>query len=268
MLVAVLAAQIWKTRDLRNSLAIRHGLCWGIALLFVAALLPLLVCFLFVGAFWHRRRLQKYLAFAAVEIAVVAACLTPWAVRNYFALGSPVVGRTNVGIELRISNNDLAVSDQRENYLHGLFNLYHPLQSVAEAEKVRELGEVDYNREAIRQAKRWITTHPKRFLELTLGRIQCFWFYVDPTSRIKTIFCWAVDVLGFAGLFIALRQKRIAGIILGLIVLIYPLPNYLVHVGLRQSYPVEWLMLLLGFYLVSAMFPYRILRKREIVAAH
>src|SRR5581483_2068789 len=232
ILVAVLAAQIWKARDLRTSLAVRHGLCWGVALLFVAALLPLFVCFLMVGAFWQRGQLQRYIAFVAVEVVLVAACLTPWTVRNYFALGTPIVTRTNAGIELRISNNDLAAPDQRENYLHGLFSRYHPLQSVAEAEKVRRMGEVDYNVQALGQAKQWIQEHPERFLELTLGRIRCFWFYLDPTSRIKTAFCWAVDVLGLAGLFVALRQKRIAGIILGLIALIYPLPNYLVHVGL------------------------------------
>jgi hypothetical protein len=129
------------------------------------------------------------------------------------------------------------------------------------------MGEVDYNLQALGQAKQWIQQHPERFLELTVGRIRCFWFYLDPTSRIKTVFCWAVDVLGFAGLFVALRQKRIAGIILGLIVLIYPLPNYLVHVGLRQSYPVEWLMLLLGLSLVSGTFQRHLLRERELVAA-
>ncbi|HZS53267.1 MAG TPA: hypothetical protein VFA65_02610 [Bryobacteraceae bacterium] len=268
MLVAVLAAQHWRRRDLRIVTAIRHGIYWGIVLLFIGALLPLFITFVVVEAFWERRRLVKYFQFALIEIVVVAACLTPWIIRNYFALGAPVITRTNAGIELRISNNDLAAPDQRENYLHGLFNRYHPLQSPTEAEKVRELGEVEYNRRALLQAKLWIRTHPTRFFELTLGRIRCFWFYTDPTSRIKTLFCWLVNVLGFTGLAVALAQQRLEGKILGLIALIYPLPNYLVHVGLRQSYPVEWLMLLLGISLLARALTPRSAGEHALAAAH
>lgn len=266
MLAAVLAAQLWKQHDLRLSQSVRHGLYWGIALLFVSALLPLFLVFVIVDAFWQREQLKKYIAFAAIEIIVVAACLSPWVIRNYLVLGSPVITRTNAGIEARISNNDSAVADQRENSLHGLFERYHPLQSPAEALKVRQLGEIEYNRQAMNEAKHWIETHPKRFLELTIGRIQCFWFYVDPTSRVKTIFLWLVDLLGFAGLAVALSQKRIAGMILGLIALIYPLPNYLVHVGLRQSYPVEWFMLLLGAALVSGALTHKGASARDLAA--
>jgi hypothetical protein len=254
MLAAVLAVQLWKKTDLPLWMSFRQGICWGIALLFVSALLPLFFTFLVAGAFWHRKQWNKYLQFAALQIILVAACLAPWVIRNYFALGSPVVTRTNSGIELRVSNNDSAVADQRVNAIHGLFDRYHPLQSPAEALKVRQLGEIEYNRRAMDDAKRWIRNHPKRFLELTLGRIRYFWFYVDPASRAKTIFLWLVNVLGLVGLIVALRLKCMAGIILGLIALVYPLPNYLVHVGLRQSYPLEWLMLLLACALLNGAF--------------
>lgn len=251
MLAAVLAAYIWRHYHLRPSIAALHGLLWGIALLFVSAVLPLFLAFLILGAIWQRRELQKYLIFAVIEVIVAGACLLPWVIRNQMALGAPVVTRTNSGIELRISNNDSALADQRENALRGLFDRYHPLQSRAEALKVRQLGEVEYNRRAMEQAKQWIREHPKRFLQLTLGRIRCFWFYADPTSRIKTVFVWIVNLFGFAGLIFALRKKRMAGVILAVIALVYPLPNYLVHVGLRQSYPIEWLMLLLGCALIT-----------------
>jgi hypothetical protein len=259
MLVAALAVQLWNTHKLQIASSVRAGILWGIAILFVSALLPLLVVFLVVGAFWQRAQIKRYFTFAALEVVIVAACLAPWVIRNYFALGSPVVTRTNGGIELRISNNDAAVADQRENALHGLFDRYHPLQSPAEALRVRQLGEVEYNRQAMNQAKRWIASHPARFIELTLGRVRCFWFYVDPTSRSKTVFLWLVNIFGLAGLAVALWRKARAGIILGLIALVYPLPNYLVHVGLRQSYPMEWVMLLLA----SALLTGATVRKRS-----
>jgi hypothetical protein len=241
-------------------MAVRHGVLWGVAILFVSAILPVFFVFVVAGAFWQRARFKSYVTFAVVELVVVAACLAPWVIRNYLALGSPVVTRSNGGIELRISNNNSAVADQRENSLHGLFDRYHPLQSPAEALKVRQLGEIEYNRQAMNDARRWIKDHPKRFIELTLGRIRCFWFYVDPTSHVKTLFVWLVDALGFVGLAIALRLRHMAGVILGLIALVYPLPNYLVHVGLRQSYPVEWLMLLLA----CALFMGAVTRKRAV----
>lgn len=250
MLAAALAAYVWKNRELRFSISAVHGLLWGVALLFVSALVPLFLAFVTLGAIWRRKEPKKYLAFAAIELIVAGLCVLPWIIRNQIALGAPVITRTNAGIELRISNNDYAVADQRENMLNSLFERYHPLQSRAEALKVRQLGEVEYNRRAMDEAKRWIREHPKRFLQLTLGRVRCFWFYVDPTSRMKTAFVWIVNVVGLAGLGLALLRKQMAGVILAVIVLLYPLPNYLVHVGLRQSYPVEWLMLLLGSALV------------------
>jgi hypothetical protein len=251
MLAAVLAAYVWKNRYLKLSVAVVHGPLWGIALLFVSPILPLFLVFVILGAIWRRRELKSYLAFAAIEVIVAAACLSPWIIRNQITLGAPVITRTNSGIELRISNNDFAVADQRENAVHGLFERYHPLQSPAEAFKIRQLGEVEYNRRAMQQAKEWIREHPKRFLQLTLGRIRCFWFYVDPTSRLKTSFVWIVNVFGFAALILALSKKHMADVILAVVALLYPLPNYLVHVGLRQSYPVEWLMLLLGCALIT-----------------
>lgn len=255
MLVAVLAAQVRRSNDLRLRTAVRHGLCWGVALLFVAALLLVFVEFIIFEALWQRRQIKKYIAFALIELIVAAACLAPWIIRNEFALGSPVVTRSNIGIELRISNNDYSAPDQRTNYFHGLFNRYHPLQNPSEALKVRKLGEIEYNRQARAEATRWIYNHPKRFTELTLGRIWDFWFGIDPTSHIKTIFVICVHLLGFAGLIIALRQRSLAGYVLGLIVVVFPLPNYLVHVGMRQSYPLEWLMLLLG---VTFLMHYRL----------
>ena len=254
MLAAALTAYIWTKGNLPLWASVWHGLCWGIALLCVGALVPLFLAFLIAGAFAQRHWLRRYIAFAVIEIIVAAACLTPWVIRNYFVLGSPILTRTNAGIELRISNNNLATADQRVNYIHGLFSRYHPLQSPTEALKVRKLGEVEYNREALNEAKQWIAAHPARFLELTLGRIRCFWFYVDPTSYTKTAFLWVIDLLGLSGLIVALFQRRLAGFILAMIALIYPLPNYFVHVGLRQSYPVEWLMLLLTAALVSGQF--------------
>jgi hypothetical protein len=183
-------------------------------------------------------------------VLVVALFLAPWVIRNAYALGSPILTRSNFGLELRVSNNDSASPNQQINLINGVSDKYHPYLNKSEALKVRELGEVEYNKQATDEAKHWIQTHPGRFIELCLGRFRCFWLYSDPTSRIKTLFLNGTVLLGFAGLMLMFRAEPLTGIVLFLILLIYPLPNYLVHVGLRQEYPIEWLMTLLSAALV------------------
>lgn len=251
MLICVLTAQLWRKGDLSKGQALLHGVVWGLSLLFVSALLLMFVIFVATGAYFCRAAgIRRYASFAAVEALVVALFLAPWAIRNYYALGSPILTRSNFGIELRVSNNDFASPDQRVNYINGVYARYHPLQNVGEAIKVRKMGEVAYNKQIAAKTKEWIRSHPKRFVELCLGRARCFWLYKDPTSRMKTLFLNATVLLGLTGLVLVWREQRVTGVVLVLLLLVYPLPNYLVHVGLRQEYPIEWLMTLLSAALI------------------
>lgn len=247
ILVSILTVRLWKHRDLSGRHALLQGAAWGICLLFVPALLALFIVLVATGfLFCKVAGVPRYLRFSAIEILVAAICLSPWVIRNYRALGAPVVTRTNFGLELRISNNDDATPDQRLNYLKGVFAKYHPLLSKIEAMKVRSMGELAYNKQAGQEAEQWIRTHPERFLQLSLGRIRCYWLYFDPTSLVKTLFLGITILFGLAGWLLFIRRHRIPGAVTGLILLIYPLPNYLVHVGLRQEYPIHWLMMLLA----------------------
>ncbi len=247
VLITFLTYRLWTKRDLRPRQAAWHGLLWGISLLFVPALLDIFIVLVACGTFFcSQTGVGRYLRFAGIEIAVAALCLVPWVVRNYEDFGGLVITRTNLGLELRISNNDEASPDQRINSLSGLFDRYHPLDSKPDARKVRELGEIRYNSWAENEAKQWIRTHPRRFLELCLGRARCYWFYYDPNSIGKTLILAATTVLGFLGFFYIVRQNHLLAVVFGLLLLLYPLPNYLVHVGLRQEYPLHWLMTLLA----------------------
>jgi hypothetical protein len=247
MVLSAATVQLWKKHCLNGRTAIAHGVGWGLGLLFVSALLPMFLAFVVLGAYICRKAgLKRYFAFAVIEVAVAAVCLTPWVVRNYYALGSPILTRSNVGIELRVSNNDFASPDQRVNYLQGVYAKYHPLQNAGEARKVRSAGEVAYNKKVADDTKKWIRTHTGRFLELCIGRARCFWLYQDSSSRVKTLFLNATVLLGFAGLIYLFRHQPITGFVLLTMLIIYPLPNYLIHVGLRQEYPIQWLMTLLS----------------------
>lgn len=264
VLLSVLTVQLWRQRHFQPRQALLQGLAWGVSLLFVPALLALFLVVLAVGLIvcW-KSGIRNYFSFTALEVLVVVICLAPWVIRNYYALGSPVVTRTNFGLELHISNNDDATPDQRVNYLAGVFSKYHPLLSVTEALKVRQMGEVAYNKKVGAEAREWICTHPRRFLELCLGRARCYWLYYDPTSPVKTVFLAATVLLGWAGFVQLFRRDRLAGTVVLLILVIYPLPNYLVHVGLRQEYPIHWLMMCLAAALLVGWFDNRAMPARK-----
>lgn len=237
---------LWKRKTFKWQNAVVHGLLWGFALLFASVLLPLLPVLALVGL-WFLRGAHpgRYVRFVGIEFLVAAVCLLPWVVRNESALGSPIAARSNLGLELRVSNNDEATSDQRANLLLGVYDKYHPLQNVGEAKRVRQLGEVEYNRWAKARATDWIRSHPKRFVALTLGRITDFWFYPDP-SKLKAIFGDATALLGLIGLIQVWKHDKINGAVLTCVLLVYSAPSYLIHVGARQRLPVDWLLVLLS----------------------
>jgi len=252
-LLVPITIELWrrKTFSLRNAVA--HGLLWGLALLFASVLLPLLPVLALVG-WWFLRggATGRYLRFVAVELLVACLCLLPWVVRNERALGSPIATRSNLGLELRVSNNDDATPDQLANLLLGVYDKYHPLQNVGEAKRVRQLGEVEYNKWANAQARDWIRSHPKRFLALTVGRIKDFWFYPDP-SKLKAIFGDLTAVLGLIGLLQVWKREEMNGAALTGVLLVYSAPSYLIHVGARQRLPIDWLLVLLSVAAVAAL---------------
>jgi hypothetical protein len=255
MLVTALTVLLWMRRDFTARRAVLTGLAWGVSLLFSYSLVPLYFALLATGFLLARPSgHRQYARFCLVETAVVALCMSPWIVRNQLSLGAPVVGRTNAGLELRISNNDVAGPSERLNYENGVYHVYHPLQNVEEARKVRDMGEVAYNQMAMSEAREWIVRHPGRFARLTLGRIRLFWFSGDGNSAKGAIVGGRV-VLGFAGLAFAWRAHRIAASVLGLILLVVPVTNYLVHVGPKHSYPIDWVLTLLAaFGIVKAYY--------------
>lgn len=253
-LLVPLTIELWRRKTFLWRTAVAYGLLWGVGLLFASVLLPLLPVLALIGLWFVRRPTPgPYLRFVAIEFLVAIICLLPWIVRNEKALGSPIATRSNLGLELRVSNNDDATSDQRANLLLGVYDKYHPLQNVEEAKRVRELGEVAYNKWANAQATEWIRSHPKRFAALTLGRIGDFWFYPDP-SKLKALFGDLTAILALIGLIQVWQQNKMNGAVLTSVLLVYSAPSYLIHVGARQRFPVDWLLVLLSVVAIAQFF--------------
>jgi hypothetical protein len=251
ILIACITVLLWRRRTFTTGEAIRSGVAWGASLWFVLAMLPAFVLFAIVGCF--RSFSARYFRFLLIQTAVVAVMLAPWVIRNKIQLGSPIVTRSNFGLELRLSNNDVAGPLERDNYLKGVYHVYHPLQSVKQAERVKALGEPEFNREATAEALAWAKGHPSRFASLTAERIFYFWFQPVPGQIGKTVWLGLMALLGLGGLWLFAGKDLWGALPLALFLFILPLPNYLVHVGLRHRYPVDWICSLLAVYAVWFM---------------
>src|SRR5262245_21890870 len=84
----------------------------------------------------------------------------------------------------------------------GVFPTYHPTGNDSEAQKVLRLGEVEYNRQKLRQALKWISDNPSDFTSLTLSRMALFWFPRTLTPG-QSVVIWLITGLAFIGLLLA-----------------------------------------------------------------
>jgi hypothetical protein len=153
--------------DLRS--AAGHGLLWGAILSTSPSPAPVLVLWTLLLFLTHQARTSVF-RFAAVMAMTILACLTPWTVRNHRVLGSPIWARSNLGLELQVSNNDLATASGYENQSSPMYELYHPNRGDEPRRRYREIGEVAFQREKLHEALAWIREHPARFARLTLER--------------------------------------------------------------------------------------------------
>ena len=182
---------------------------------------------------------RDFVRFVFVQLAVAGAMLLPWTIRNSYALGAPVWGRSNFGLELHVSNNGLATATWDGNKERGVFLAMQPTANDAERMRVRESGEVVYNCEKFRQADTWIATHPQRFSTITVERAFLFWF-PSLLRPVQTVALAAVTLAGMSGFVLFWRCAFTAA------------PLCIFQASGRLRYPIEWM-----FYLFTAYAIYR-----------
>ncbi|HVP44940.1 MAG TPA: hypothetical protein VMT32_00105 [Bryobacteraceae bacterium] len=208
--------------------------------------MSVVICFLWLLFVLTSKRVTQNSAvgvFAAFFLAIFLVCL-PWTLRNYHQFHQWFFIRDNFGVELYAANNSLASSSDAVNHLNGCHFAMQPTFNLAEAETVKRLGEVEYNRDRLDQALNWIQSHPARFLELTVRRFLEFWFPNPATVTIYSYSIWLITALSFAGLWLMIRSRLPATGFVAIVFLIYPAVYYLLQSSVRYRYPVLWLSLL------------------------
>jgi hypothetical protein len=180
---------------------------------------------------WLLRGRKYVMASAAIAVVVIV----PWAVRNWMVLRAPVFVRDNFGLELFLSNNDLA-GPQQEDAEAERYGLWHPGSNAAVAAELARAGEPEYFGRLQSEAWHWIRRRPARFLRLAVARIRLWW----ASSWLVA----GISLLGFAGLW--MNRGSTTGRAVAAALLLFPLPYYVIQFNPRYTYPVLWIAALMA----------------------
>lgn len=167
----------------------------------------------------------------------LAAAMLPWTIRNYRTFGGVFFIRDNLGLELRVSHNDLAGISAKDN--GASLAALHPMFNLGEARALIRLGEPAYMKESGRLASDWIRAHPAAFARFTAVRALLYWF---PAIRDGHWQAWLVTLATILSLGGVLRVWRHPVFFFGFAVA--PLLYYLLQADPRYRYPYFWLTLL------------------------
>jgi SAM-dependent methyltransferase len=222
-----------------------YGAAWG--MVFLAAPNLLLVCVLLVAAplFWVEPRRRRSLLVSLMIVALSAtAIILPWTVRNYARLGGLIFIRSNLGIELATSNFPGASEFVNVNIVVGDPNSYHfrrhPFPNASEAEILKKMGEIDYNKWRVQEAWNWAKANPGQAAGLTLRRCLHFWFMPSKVPKYKDVLLYPMVVLAFFGVITMLRESPPSGWLFASALLGYPAAYYFIQLSTRYRYPMEF----------------------------
>jgi hypothetical protein len=228
---------LWRANRIGPFPALLWGVAWGAASLLQTALFAVFAAL--CGVFLLARCRLRSGTLVMLALLGCSLALIPWAVRNRATLGAWMFVRSNLGIELEVGNHDGARPDTDQNVSSRL----HPFSNPALAKEVRELGEVEYNRRALRRATSWIRGNPIAFLRLTGERCFRFWFS-SPAHPIEFAITCPLMIASLWGMMV-LRKKSSDVLILWFTALIaFSLIYCVTQYSARYRAVVEWVWLL------------------------
>src|SRR6266853_124211 len=193
VLCVVMLRYFKSPRDWQHSALL--GFLWGVAILASPQSALLMFAWSHAAASENSPELFARARRAMLVVAAGAAfaCL-PWFIRNYQRFHAVFFVRDNYGLELSTSNNPCARPTLLENLNSRCHFKTHPNPNPVIAGEVIDKGEIQFNREQLRQALAWISSNSRAFASLTGRRFLKFWFpylgslrYAIPTG-ILTIF--------------------------------------------------------------------------------
>jgi hypothetical protein len=241
----------------RRKLAWPLGCLMGFLILTSPTVAPIYVTWL-AWEIWRQRMAFFKVSFLPLVLLPVLI-IAPWTIRNYLVFHSFPIIRDNFGLELSVSNNECARFGFWENLETGCFEKFHPYSNVNEARKVLVLGEVKYNDLQLKKALLWISSHPARFIKLSMLRLIAFWMPTDSFTlrdvighRLERFTIYLMTLLSGPGLVILCRRDIKSAAVLISLLSVFPLVHYIVEYVDRYRYPIMWATFLLGAVPITA----------------
>jgi 4-amino-4-deoxy-L-arabinose transferase-like glycosyltransferase len=221
-----------------------YGVLWGIIALTNTALISMLPFFL-LWLLYRSHQPKQYFAGMFLTGVVMLAVITPWLIRNYSVFGKFVFIRDNLALEMHVANTESS---------NGLWTRNeHPGNDVDAMRRFQELGELRFMEEKQQQFRQFVSDHPQMFLSFTLKRAAYFWVGTPFNAEVgghnflpaRHISFFLASALAFTGLWWTWRDKKCGTFLFACLLVIHPLPYYLVNPFPRYKHPIEPEMILL-----------------------
>ena len=168
-----------------------------------------------------------------------------WPIRNAYRFRAFIPLRSTVGFELWMGNRAGATGYLDES----LFPMYNKQELASYVSK----GELSYTRDKSEEAKEYVEANPGIFLRMTLRRFFRFWtwtgnFAGSPFYAMHAVFTGGLGVMGIVLLW---RRKREIAALMGLPLLLFPLPYYITHAEFRYRLVIDPILTILAAYAVA-----------------
>lgn len=236
----LLTMRHWAAPNRRSTLAVWIGVGWGIALYISFSLAAVLVGVILLDIVM--RRSWNVIRDNMLIVLTATVLMSPWIVRNCIELHGWVLMRDSFGLNVWISNNAHAHASSELINADPIGRTTYPYGSVVEATKIREIGELAYNRYKLQVAREWIQQNPRKFAILCLQRVLYFWMgpFEHPYElTVTTLY----TLLGIIGVWFMRRHVGVVQVQLWAAALVcFPLTYYLVEYINRYRAPIDWMV--------------------------
>lgn len=251
----VIAASYLMAKCFAEELPTRSLILWAtvwaaLFLLQPVAVLVLAFCIVLLH-FQLQRPWRQKLALVLLPLLLVV----PWIARDFLVFHRLFFIRDNLGLEMAVSNCPCASALFETNIENGCFASSHPNQSLAQALRVRKMGEVEYNRLQMKEALDWIRANPRVFARLSVQRFEAFWMPPVSTQPRDGVILhpWVLEcftLLSIPGLFVMWKNAPYSSYVAGLWLLFFPLTYYFIQFMVRYRYPILWATFVPGSYFI------------------